>query len=927
MVPLADMEAGATGAATSSSADPPWHALEAAAVAEQLGSPTDGLGSDEAAARLARFGPNRLTPPKRRPAWMRFLAQFHNLLIYVLLVSGVVALLLRHWTDAGVIFGVVLVNALIGYIQEDKAEQALEAIRNLLSPQAVVLRDGHAVTLAADELVPGDRVFLVSGDRVPADLRLDRTKGLLVQEAALTGESVPAAKSAAAVAADAALGDRGGMAYAGTMVVQGQGTGIVVATGDATEVGRIGHLLASVTTVATPLLVSMARFGRWLTGGILLLAGGTVLFGMLVHGEPWQDMVLTAVGLAVAAIPEGLPAVMTITMAVGVTRMARRNAIIRHLPAVEMLGSVRTICTDKTGTLTRNELLATSIVTAEATYVAGGSGYAPEGEIRREDRLVDPAAEPLLLDLARAALLCNDAALHRDPDGEWQLAGDPTDGALLALAMKAGLDPDGEAKHYPRRDALPFESERQYMATLHHDHAGHGILLVKGAPERVLALCERERRGDGAVPLDRPRWTALTAELAGQGQRVLALAMRRTPIDLSELIDGDLREEGLELLGLCGLIDPPREEALVAVAACRQAGITVKMITGDHAATAAAIGRRFGLPDGVTSGPQLDRLDEAGFAAAAAANSVFARTTPEHKLRLIAALQAAGDTVAMTGDGVNDAPALKRADIGVAMGRNGTEAAKEVAAMVLADDNFASIVHAVEEGRTVYDNLRKTILFMLPTNGAQAVVILLAVLSGSLLPITPVQILWVNMVTAVTLGLALAFEAPEPGVMARPPRPRDEPILAGRLVRRMLVVLALLVASSFGFFHFHRLQGDGIEEARTIAVNALVVGEIFFLLSARDLHGRGELLSALAGSRPVWLSIALMTLLQLAFTYAPPMQALFGTTPLGLAAWAAMAAAGAGLFVLMELEKRLSGAPTRLSPRSDSGSRNGRRPA
>lgn len=897
------------GRSPPSAADVPWHALDASAVAGQLDSPVDGLSSMEAAARLRRFGPNRLTPPKRRPAWLRFLAQFHNLLIYVLLASGTVALLLRHWTDAGVIFGVVLINALIGYIQEDKAEQALEAIRNLLSPQAVVLRDGHAVTLAAEALVPGDRVFLVSGDRVPADLRLDRTKGLLVQEAALTGESVPTVKSAAAVAADAALGDRSGMAYAGTMVVQGQGTGTVVATGDATEVGRIGHLLASVSSVATPLLVSMARFSRWLTVGILLLAAVTVAFGRLVYGEPWQDMILTAVGLAVAAIPEGLPAVMTITMAVGVTRMARRNAIIRHLPAVEMLGSVRTICTDKTGTLTRNELLVTDVVTADATYRVGGSGYAPEGEIGRDGRVADPSGEPLLLALARAALLCNDAALHRDPGGEWQLAGDPTDGALLALAMKAGLDPASEARRTPRRDALPFESERQYMATLHHDHAGHGFLVVKGAPERVLALCGQERRREGTAPLDRRRWTALTAELAGQGQRVLALAMRRTSIDLSELNAEDLREEGLELLGLCGLIDPPREEALVAVAACRQAGITVKMITGDHAATAAAIGRRFGLPDGVISGPELDRLDEAGFAAAAQDNSVFARTTPEHKLRLIAALQAAGDTVAMTGDGVNDAPALKRADIGVAMGRNGTEAAKEVAAMVLADDNFASIVHAVEEGRTVYDNLRKTILFMLPTNGAQAVVILLAVLSGSILPITPVQILWVNMVTAVTLGLALAFEAPESGVMARPPRPRDEPILVGRLVWRMVVVLMLLVAASFGFFHYHRMQGDGVEMARTIAVNALVVGEIFFLLSARGLRGdaggRLGLLSGLTGSRPVWLSIALMTVLQLAFTYAPPLQALFGTAAVGVTAWVATIAVGAGLFVLMELEKRL----------------------
>ncbi|PWC37836.1 HAD-IC family P-type ATPase [Azospirillum sp. TSO35-2] len=897
---------------------PPWHALDTHDVAARVGSPADGLDAAEAAARQAKYGPNRLTPPPRRPAWRRFLTQFDNLLIHVLLVSGAVALLLRHWTDAAVILGVVLINAVIGHVQEDKAEQALEAIRNMLSPQAVVLRDGHAVTLPAEELVPGDRVFLASGDKVPADLRVDRAKGLLVQEAALTGESAATAKAPPAVAADAALGDRAGMAYAGTMVAQGQGTGIVVATGDATEIGRIGHLLASVAPAATPLLVQMGRFGRWLTGGILLLAAATFAFGRLVHGEPWQDMVLAAVGLAVAAIPEGLPAVMTITLAVGVTRMARRNAIIRHLPAVETLGSVGIICTDKTGTLTRNELVVQTIVTADGAYAVGGSGYRPEGEIRRDGRLVDPAQDLGLTELARAALLCNDAGLHRDADGDWQLAGDPTDGALLALAMKAGLEPAEELGRCPRRDAIPFESERQFMATLHHDHAGHGILVVKGAPERVLALCERERRAGGGVAIDRARWTTITGDLAGRGQRVLALAMRRSPIGPSELILDSL-DEGLELLGLCGLTDPPREEALRAVAACRDAGIRVAMITGDHAATAAAIARTFGLGGGlgggsgggsgggVITGPELDRLDEAGFAAAARANSVFARTTPEHKLRLITALQAAGNTVAMTGDGVNDAPALKRADVGVAMGRNGTEAAKEAAAMVLADDNFASIVHAVEEGRTVYDNLRKTILFLLPTNGAQAVVILAAVMTGTLLPITPVQILWVNMVTAVTLGLALAFEAPEPGVMARPPRPRDEPILSGRLVRRMLLALVLLVAASFGFFYFHRLQGDGVAVARTMAVNALVVGEIFFLLNARSLHRADLSPRGVFASRPVWLSIALMALLQLAFTYAPPLQALFGTAAIDATAWAAMIAVGLGLFLVVELEKWATG--------------------
>ncbi len=906
--------------------DASWHSRSATEAAALLASPPDGLSDDEAAARRGRFGPNRLTPPKERPAWLRFLKQFDDILIYVLLAAGALALLLRHWTDAGVIFGVVVINALIGFVQEGKAEQALAAIRGMLSPQAIVLRGGEAVTLPAEDLVPGDRVLLASGDRVPADLRLERAKGLRVQEAALTGESVPVAKDPAPVASDAALGDRAGMAYAGTLVAQGQGMGVVVATGDATEIGRIGHLLASVETLTTPLLAQMAVFGRWLTVLILALAALTFAYGTLVQGAPWQGMVLAAVSLAVAAIPEGLPAVMTITLAVGVTRMARRNAIIRHLPAVETLGSVSIICSDKTGTLTRNELTVQTVVTADATYAVGGTGYRPEGEIRRTGAAggtpVDPAQEPVLAELARASLLCNDAALRHDADGEWQLAGDPTDGALLTLAMKAGIDPAEEAGRCPRTDVVPFESEQQFMATLHHDHRGHGLIVLKGAPERVIARCDTEHRTDGpapsAVPIDRERWSARAAELGAQGQRVLALAARRTPVSLAELNLGDL-EEGLTLLGLCGLIDPPREEALHAVRDCQAAGIRVKMITGDHGATAGAIGRTFGLEGGVVTGPELDRMDEAAFAATAAEKGVFARTTPEHKLRLVKALQAAGHSVAMTGDGVNDAPALKRADVGVAMGRNGTEAAKEAASMVLADDNFASIVHAVEEGRTVYDNLRKTILFMLPTNGAQALVILAAVLAGSTLPITAVQILWVNMVTAVTLGLALAFERPEPGVMDRPPRPHDEPILAPFLVVRMLLVMALLVASSFGFFHAHLMWGEPIEVARTVAVNALVVGEIFFLLNARAILAPVLNPDGLFGSRPVWLSIGLMVLFQAAFTYAPPMQALFGTAAIGWSEWAAMAAVGVVVFLAVEAEKAWTRRRRHPSPRREEG--------
>ncbi|MDQ2102959.1 cation-transporting P-type ATPase [Azospirillum isscasi] len=907
-----DRSGPGTIVAPEASTDPlPWHAQPPDRALAALDSPDDGLTPDEAADRLRRYGPNRLTPPPRRSALMRFLAQFDNLLIYVLIAAGVVTVLLGEFVDAAVIAGVVLINAAIGYVQEGKAEQALDAIRNMLSPHAVVLRGGRQVTVPAEELVPGDRVLLASGDKVPADLRLVRVKGLRVQEAALTGESVPVAKSADAVAPDAPLAERGGMAYSGTLVAQGQAMGVVVATGDATELGRIGTLLAGVEELTTPLLAQMAVFGRWLTIGILGLTALTFLYGSLVQGEHWADMVMAAVGLAVAAIPEGLPAVMTITLAIGVTRMARRNAIIRRLPAVETLGSVGIICSDKTGTLTRNELVVQTVVTAAGDCAVTGTGYRPEGEFRRGGKALDPGADPVLTELAHAALLCNDAELqHGEEDGDgsggWTVAGDPTDGALLALAIKAGLDAREEAARRPRTDVIPFESEHKFMATLHHDHEGHGLLYVKGAPERVLSMCAHVRAADGGSgPLDAAHWLTRVEELAAQGQRVLALAARpalpgQTVLNMSDV------QEGLVLLGLCGFIDPAREEAVAAVAQCQAAGIRVKMITGDHAGTAQAIGRQFNLSGDAVSGSDLDRLDDEALVAVARDADVFARTAPEHKLRLVRALQKAGHTVAMTGDGVNDAPALKRADVGVAMGCKGTEAAKEAASMVLADDNFASIAHAVEEGRTVYDNLRKTILFMLPTNGAQALVILVAVLAGYTLPITPVQILWVNMVTAVTLGLALAFEPPEAAVMKRPPRPQDEPILPGFLIGRMVLVMALLVSASFGFFLLHEGHDDPTPVARTMAVNALVMGEIFFLLNARAVTASVMNRQGLFGSRPVWISIGLMLVFQLAFTYAPPLQALFGTASVDWTQWVAMMAAGLVIFLAVEAEKAVT---------------------
>ncbi|HYI69272.1 MAG TPA: HAD-IC family P-type ATPase, partial [Skermanella sp.] len=677
----------------------------------------------------------------------------------------------------------------------------------------------------------------------------------------------------------------------------------VVATGDATEIGRISTMIAGVETMATPLLAQMAVFGRWLTAAILVLAAVAFAVGVWLRGLPMNEMFMAAVGIAVAAIPEGLPAVMTITLAIGVTRMARRNAIIRRLPAVETLGSVSVICSDKTGTLTRNELTVRRVATAEAGYDVEGTGYEPVGAFARDNAPVtDPAADFALLEIARAALLCNDAALS-DHDGVWQVDGAPTDGALLALALKAGLDQAATRRDYPRLDVIPFESDHKFMATLHRTPDGRGRIYVKGAPERLVEMAAAERRAGGDVAIDAAAWTARIAEMAGQGQRVLAVASLDVPAGRRHLNFGDITG-GLTLLGLLGLIDPPRQEAIEAVKACSDAGIRVKMITGDHALTASAIGAAIGLRGGkALTGRDLDRLDDEALRRAAQDTDIFARTTPEHKIRLVQALQAEGATIAMTGDGVNDAPALKRADVGIAMGNKGTEAAREAASMVLADDNFASIAAAVAEGRTVYDNLRKTILFLLPTNAAQAMIILLAILAGTTLPITPVQILWVNMISAVTLGLALAFEPPEPDIMRRPPRRAGEGILTGYMAWRILSVMVLLTIPAFGLFLWLESSGASIAEARTIAVNTLVVGEIFYLWNARAILNPVLSLKGIFGSRPVLISMVLCLLLQLAFTYLPFMHSLFGTAPIDLLDWAMLAGIGAMVFIIIELEK------------------------
>jgi magnesium-transporting ATPase (P-type) len=863
-----------------------WHSQEQQAVLAALRSSDEGLSAQEAIERLKRYGYNRLPTAAAVPPWRRLLAQFDNLLIYVLLVAAVVTALIGHWIDSGVILGVVVINAIIGFIQEGKAEQALAAINHLVSQQAVVRRNGHSIAIAAETLVPGDIVALQSGDRVPADLRLIQLRDLQIDEAMLTGESLPVAKQVTPLVADCDLADRSNMAYAGTTITSGRGLGVVVATAEATELGRISQLMREVSPLTTPLLQKMAQFARSLTFAIIAISLMTFIFGIAFHQYSWMEMFLAGVGLAVAAIPEGLPAIVTITLAIGVQRMAARRALIRRLPAVETLGSVTVICSDKTGTLTRNEMMVQAIACRTRLLEVTGSGYIPQGEIRQQGGQ-GVAIDGDLLALIRAGLLCNDATLH-DSNQQWQIEGDPTEGALVVLAAKAGLDTVRERLNEPRRDEIPFESERQFMATLHHDHAGHAAIYLKGSPEQILGRCTREREQGSDRPLNLSWWQQQMEQMAARGLRLLAIAERPLeghPVSLN-LNDCD---GGFTLLGLTGLIDPPRDEAIHAVARCQQAGIMVKMITGDHAITARAIASQMGLGEGEPlTGREIDTLSNEALRQRMATTHVFARTSPEHKLRLVAAMQANGDVVAMTGDGVNDAPALRRADVGIAMGKKGTDVTREAAEMVLTDDNFSSIAEAVEEGRTVYDNLKKAILFILPTNGGQALIIIAAILFGTLLPITPVQILWVNMITAVTLALALAFEPTESGVMRRPPRPPAEPLLTPFLLWRIGFVSLVLVVGTFILFQWAYAKSDDIHYARTVAVNTLVLFEIFYLFSARYLVASTFNRQGLLGNRIVWLAVGVAIVFQLLFTYNSVMQMLFATVPLSLDDWLTM---------------------------------------
>ncbi len=890
---------------------PSWHDQTVEATLQRLQASPAGLSGTEAGARLGIHGANRPPEVRKRGVFVRFLLQFHNILIYVLLGAAAITAYLDHLVDTVVILAVVIANAVIGFIQEGKAEEAMDAIRRMLAPRANVLRDGERCGIAGEALVPGDIVLLEAGDKVPADLRLLTARGMSVQEAILTGESVPVDKHTGPVATDVPLGDRSGMAYSGTLVASGQGTGVVVATGGATEIGRISGLLSTVEVLTTPLVKQMDVFARWLTVMILLIGGLLLAYGYFVDHYDFTEMFMVVVGLSVAAIPEGLPAVLTITLAIGVQAMARRNAIVRRLPAIETIGAVSVICTDKTGTLTRNEMMVASVLTSQHLFSLDGSGYEPKGKIRLGDAQVDAAGHPILDELARASALCNDAALREDA-GVWKVEGDPMEGALLAFSGKMGSDacrlPEtGQSAAWTRTDAIPFDARHRFMATLDHDHEQRAFIFVKGAPERIVSMCRDQRAaGGGTQSLDAAYWNEQAERIAAEGQRVLAFAVTAVDPQHTVLEHSDV-EGTLTLLGMVGMIDPPRAEAIAAVRECHGAGIQVKMITGDHAQTAAAIGRQIGLRDSskVLTGADLDGMSDAILKGTVLDCDIFARTSPEHKLRLVMALQSHGMTVAMTGDGVNDAPALKRADAGIAMGGKGSEAAKEAAELVLADDNFASIVAAVREGRTVYDNIKKVISWTLPTNAGEALTIIVALLLGMSLPVTPIQILWINLVTAVTLGIALAFEPTEEGTMRRPPRPRSESLIGGELVWHIALVALLFLCGVFGIFSYAIDRGYSLELARTMAVNTLVVMEIFHLFFVRNMYGTSLTWAGARGTKVVWATVIAVTVAQFAITYLPPLQAIFATESISLFDGVLIFGVGAALFAIVETEKQI----------------------
>lgn len=866
-------------------------------------SQPSGLTHNEASARLARDGLNALPEKAGKPAWLRFLAHFHDVLIYVLIATAALTAVMEHWVDTAVILGVAVINALIGHIQENNAEKSLKSIRNMLSASAVVVRNGQHETVATTDLVVGDIVVLRAGDRIPADLRVMEAHNLRVEEAILTGESTVVDKTAEALSGELPLGDRKNLLFSGTTISAGAGLGVVIATGEATELGHINQMMTEIEKHRTPLLVQMDKLGKAIFALILAMMLGLFIFSLLLRDMPMGELLLSLISLAVAAVPEGLPAIISIILSLGVQTMARKRAIIRKLPTVETLGAMSVICSDKTGTLTMNEMTVKAIITADKNYRVQGNSYEPTGEIHVEenDAQAEIAPGSLLESYLRTIDLCNDSQLIRDEQGHWGITGGPTEGALKVLAAKAMLP----AVESELRSKIPFDSQYKYMAT-HYRIGNDERVLVTGAPDVLFKLCRLQQTANGTEAFTQPHWEAEIARYAKEGLRMVAAAWKPARAD-ADALTHDCLSEGLIFLGIAGMMDPPRPEAIAAIGACQQAGIRVKMITGDHPQTAMSIGGMLGIHNSThaVTGYELEQMDEAELAEAAVTYDIFARTSPEHKLRLVKALQEKGEIVGMTGDGVNDAPALKQADVGIAMGIKGTEVTKEAADMVLTDDNFATIASAVQEGRRVYDNLKKTILFIMPTNLAQGLLIIVALLAGNLIPLTPVLILWMNMATSATLSFGLAFEAGERNIMRRPPRQSHENVMDGFAIWRVGFVGTLIAACAFMLEAWLQPRGHSPEFIRTVLLQTLVTAQWVYMLNCRVSDGfslgRGLLMN-----KGIWLVSGILLLLQLAIIYVPFLQMLFGTEALPLRYWGITFAIGIALFFIVEIEKPLT---------------------
>lgn len=872
-------------------------------VLNNLRSQSSGLTQNEASARLARDGANVLPEKAGKPAWLRFLTHFHDVLIYVLIAAAALTAIMGHWVDTAVILGVAVINALIGHVQENNAEKSLKGIRNMLSSAAVVIRNGQHETAPTTELVVGDIVVLRAGDRIPADLRVMEAHNLRVEEAILTGESTVVDKTAEALEGELPLGDRKNLLFSGTTLSAGAGLGVVIATGEATELGHINQMMTAIEKHRTPLLVQMDKLGKAIFSLILAMMVGLFIFSLLLRDMPMGELLLSLISLAVAAVPEGLPAIISIILSLGIQTMARKRAIIRKLPTVETLGAMSVICSDKTGTLTMNEMTVKAIITADKNYRVQGNSYEPTGEILVENDATTAEMRPgsVLETYLRTIDLCNDSQLMRNEQGHWGITGGPTEGALKVLAAKANLP----AIDTELRSKIPFDSQYKYMAT--HFRIGQDErVLVTGAPDVLFKLCQQQQTATGTEAFTQAHWEAEIARYAKEGLRMVAAAWKPTRADAGTLTH-DCLSDGLIFLGIAGMMDPPRPEAIDAIGACQQAGIRVKMITGDHPQTAMSIGGMLGIHNSAhaVTGYELEQMDDTALAEAAVTYDIFARTSPEHKLRLVKALQNKGEIVGMTGDGVNDAPALKQADVGIAMGIKGTEVTKEAADMVLTDDNFATIASAVQEGRRVYDNLKKTILFIMPTNLAQGLLIIVALLAGNLMPLTPVLILWMNMATSATLSFGLAFEAGERNIMRRPPRRPHENVMDGFAIWRVGFVGTLIAASAFMLEAWLQPRGHSPEFIRTVLLQTLVTAQWVYMLNCRVSDGfslgRGLLMN-----KGIWLVSGILLLLQLAIIYVPFLQMMFGTEALPLRYWGITLAIGVALFLIVEIEKPLT---------------------